>query len=86
MIDHQQQSDFGVKIDLPEFEGRMEPDEFLEWLQTVERIFEYKEVPHERKVSLVAIKLKKSASLRWENLKQSRIREKRRRKGEETNK
>jgi len=30
--------DFKVKV--PEFEGRLDPDEFLEWLQTAERVFE----------------------------------------------
>ena len=34
--------DFRVKI--PEFEGKLDPDHFLDWLQTVERIFEYKDV------------------------------------------
>ena len=29
------------KIDIPEFEGKLDPDDFLEWLQTVERVFEY---------------------------------------------
>ena len=29
------------KVDIPEFEGKLDPDDFLEWLQTVERVFEY---------------------------------------------
>jgi len=28
------------KVEIPEFEGKLDPIEFLEWLQTVERIFE----------------------------------------------
>jgi len=51
------------KVDLPEFEGKLDQDDFLEWLQTVERIFEYKEVPEDKKVKLVALKLRKYASL-----------------------
>ena len=35
------------KVDIPEFEGHLDPDDFLEWIQTVERVFEYKEVPDE---------------------------------------
>ena len=31
------------RVESPEFEGRLDPDEFLEWLHTVERIFEYKD-------------------------------------------
>ncbi|PKU62434.1 hypothetical protein MA16_Dca029070 [Dendrobium catenatum] len=60
---------------MPEFEGRMDPDEFLDWLHTVERVLEFKEIPADRIVKLVAIKLKKGASLWWENLKRSRARE-----------
>ena len=56
------------KVDIPEFEGRLDPDDFLEWIQTVERVFEYKEVPDEQKVKIVALKLRKYASLWWTNL------------------
>jgi len=56
------------KVEIPEFEGRLDPDEFLEWLQTVESVFEYKDVPEDKKVKLVALKLRKHASLWWENL------------------
>ena len=66
-------SDF--KVDLPEFEGKLDPDEFIEWLQTVERIFEYKEVPEDKKVKLVALKLRRYASLWWTNLLAKRARQ-----------
>ena len=52
-----------MKIDIPEFEGRMHPDDFLDWLHTIERVFEYLEVPEEKKVKLVGVKLRKYASL-----------------------
>ena len=64
-----------IKVDIPDFEGKLQPDEFVEWLQTVERVFEYKEVPEDQKVKIVAIKLKKHASIWWENLKRKRERE-----------
>jgi len=51
------------KVEIPEFEGKLDPDEFLEWLQTVERIFEYKDIPEDRKAKLVALRLRKYASL-----------------------
>jgi len=66
-------NDFRVK--LLEFEGKLDPDEFLEWLNTVETIFEYKEVPEDKKVKLVALRLRKYASLWWTNLCNKRIRE-----------
>ena len=40
------------RIELSEFEGKLDPDEFLDWLDTVERIFEYKDVPEDKKVWL----------------------------------
>ena len=63
------------RVELPEFEGKLDPDEFLEWLSTVERIFDYKEVPEDKKVKLVALRLRKYASLWWTNLSNKRIRE-----------
>ncbi|XP_068645184.1 uncharacterized protein [Aristolochia californica] len=48
---------------------------FIDWLQEIERIFEYKEVPENVKVKLVAIKLKGRASAWWEQLRRSRDRQ-----------
>lgn len=51
------------KVDIPDFEGKLDPDEFFEWMQIVERIFDFEDIPEERKVKLVALKLRKYASL-----------------------
>jgi len=56
------------RVELLEFEGKLDPNELLEWLHTVEQIFEYKEVPEDKKVKLVALRLYKYASLWWTNL------------------
>jgi hypothetical protein len=56
-------------VDIPKFEGRMQPNEFIDWLNTIERIFDYKDVLEHHKVKLVAIKLRKHASLWWEYVK-----------------
>jgi len=66
-------SDF--KVEILKFEGKLDPDEFLEWLQTFERIFEYKDIPEDRKVKLGALRLRKYASLWWTNLNATRTRE-----------
>ena len=42
-------------------------------MQTVERIFDFKEVPEEGKVKLVALKLRKYASLWWTNPRAKRV-------------
>ena len=55
----------GIKVDIPEFDGRLNPDDFIDWLSTVERVFDLKDIPDNFKVKLVAIKLRKNASLWW---------------------
>ena len=62
-------------VEVPKFEGRLDPDQFLEWLQAVERVFEFKETPEDKKVKLVVLKLKKYASLWWTNLLAKRVRQ-----------
>ena len=47
----------------------------MEWLQTIERIFEFKEIADEKRVKLVALKLRKYASLWWTNLLTKRVRQ-----------
>ena len=56
------------KVEVPEFEGKLDPEEFLDWRHMVERVFEYKDIPEEKKVKLVALRLRKYASLWWTNL------------------
>ena len=40
-----------------EFEGKLDPEEFLNWLSTLERVFEYKDILEDKKVKVVALKL-----------------------------
>jgi len=57
----QNSNDF--KVEIPKFEGKLDPDEFLEWLHTVERVFDYKDIPDDKKMKLVALRLRRYASL-----------------------
>ena len=52
-----------MKVDILEFEGKMQPDDFIDWLTTMERIFDFKDILDNRKVKIVAIKLRKHASI-----------------------
>ncbi|GJW81970.1 putative CCCH-type zinc finger family protein [Tanacetum coccineum] len=52
-----------MRVDILVFEGRIQPDEFIDWFHTVERVFDYQEVHEDLKVKIVAIKLKKHASV-----------------------
>ncbi|KAD4889457.1 hypothetical protein E3N88_21530 [Mikania micrantha] len=56
-----------IKVDIPEYDGKLDPDEFVEWLRTVERVFDYKQTTEDNKVKIVALKLRKYASTWWSN-------------------
>jgi len=62
------------RVDIPEFKGQLDPDLFLDWLRTVERVFDYNDIPDEKKVKLVALKLQQYASIWWANLVTKRTR------------
>ncbi|GKA11185.1 putative CCCH-type zinc finger family protein, partial [Tanacetum coccineum] len=57
-----------IKVEIPDFSGTLMAEEFIDWLNTVERVFEFKDAPENRKVKWVAIKLKGRASAWWEQL------------------
>lgn len=58
--------DLSFRVNLLEFSGTLQANGFIDWLNEVEHIFDYKEVPNCVKVKLVAIKLKGRASAWWE--------------------
>ena len=58
---------FNPKLNILEFDGRMDAGEFLDWLNM--HVFGYYNPPEHKKVKLVAIKIYKNASIWWENLK-----------------
>ncbi|PWA48944.1 hypothetical protein CTI12_AA486490 [Artemisia annua] len=41
-----------IKVDIPEYDGKLDPDEFVEWLRTVECAFDYKKHPRNTKQRL----------------------------------
>ncbi|GJT01069.1 hypothetical protein Tco_0822238 [Tanacetum coccineum] len=47
----------GLKIEIPEFTCKVHPDDFIDWLRTVERVFDVWYIPDKLKVKLEAIKL-----------------------------
>nr|GEV41148.1 reverse transcriptase domain-containing protein [Tanacetum cinerariifolium] len=67
----------GLKIEIAEFTGKVHPDDFIDWLSTVEQVFNVRDIPNKLKVKLVAIKLRQHASLWWDHVnKRRRIDEK----------
>jgi len=64
-----------MKFDPPEFEGKLNPDLFIEWSQALEHFFEIKEYSDERAFKVAILKLKRYASPWYENAKKQRGRE-----------
>jgi hypothetical protein len=65
----------GLRTDIPEFHGSQQPEEFLDWLFTVEEILEFKEVPEDKMVALVATRFRGHAAAWWRQLKTTRRRQ-----------
>jgi hypothetical protein len=64
----------GFKLDILEFNGDLQPEEFLDWIVAVEEVLDFKGVPEDRRVSLVATKFRGRAAAWWQQLKQSKTR------------
>ncbi|KAJ9567692.1 hypothetical protein OSB04_003658, partial [Centaurea solstitialis] len=63
-----------VKADAPEFHGGSNPDDFIEWLNDIENLFDVRGYSDEKSYKVAVLKLKKYASLWWENKKAKRER------------
>nr|GEZ97425.1 hypothetical protein CTI12_AA617250 [Tanacetum cinerariifolium] len=57
-----------IKVDIPKYNGKVDPDEFVEWLRTIELVSDYKQTTEDNKVKSVALKLRKYASTWWSNI------------------
>ncbi|GKA99137.1 reverse transcriptase domain-containing protein [Tanacetum coccineum] len=65
----------GMRVNIPDFAGdTLSPEGFIDWLVAVEEVFEFKEVPENKRVSLIATKLRGRASAWWQQLKLTRER------------
>ncbi|XP_074305230.1 uncharacterized protein LOC141640277 [Silene latifolia] len=67
--------DRGLKLDIPEFEGELDAEKFLDWVRQAERVFEYKGYDEHKQFKVATLKMTKYASLWYENLKKQRRRE-----------
>ncbi|XP_010484739.1 PREDICTED: uncharacterized protein LOC104763013 [Camelina sativa] len=63
----------GFRLDLPEFSGSLKPEEFLDWLSATEELLDFKSVPGDKRVPLVATRFRGRASAWWQQLKVQRV-------------
>ncbi|CAL5370344.1 unnamed protein product [Camellia sinensis] len=55
-------NNYRMRMDLSSFNGQLNIEDFLDWLNEVEWFFDYMDIEEEKKVKLVAYKLKSGAS------------------------
>jgi len=64
-----------LKVKALKFDCNLNPKNYLDWVQALERIFELKDYNDEKAFKLAILKMKGDASLWYEHLKKSRARE-----------
>ena len=52
----------GLRIDIPEFQGSGRPEELLDWINAIEEVFKYNEIPENKLVSLAATRFRGRAA------------------------
>jgi len=57
-----------MKVDVPDFHGKLEPNAFEDWLTAIEDYFDWFTVSEDRKVRYVRMKLKGHARAWWESV------------------
>lgn len=64
--------DLGIKVEVPKFDGKQQPDAFLDWLLCIENIFSYRPMTEENKVALVATRFRGFALTWWAEVQRKR--------------
>ncbi|KAF7136237.1 hypothetical protein RHSIM_Rhsim08G0083300 [Rhododendron simsii] len=67
-------TDRSIQVHVPDFEGKLDPDQYCDWIASLEAFFEWKDLSAERKVQFVATKLKGHALIWWQQYQRSRDR------------
>ena len=57
---------------IPEYDGKLKPDEFMDWLAYMENIFSDKPMMEGRKATLVATRFRNCAAIWWAELQKKR--------------
>jgi hypothetical protein len=62
------------KMEVPMYEGNLNVEEFLDWISSLDKYFDYEEIDDEKKVKHVVTRLKGHATLWWDELQADRRR------------
>ncbi|KAL5858329.1 hypothetical protein ACOSQ3_005787 [Xanthoceras sorbifolium] len=62
-----------MKVEVPDFMGRLDPDAFYDWITALEDYFDWFAVPGDRKVQFVKLKLKEPARVWWSSAMKERL-------------
>ena len=54
--------------DLSNYNGSLNPEKLIDWINDMEKFFEYEEMNDEKKVKFAVTKLKGHASLWWDGM------------------
>ena len=57
-----------IKLDVSNFDGRLDPQYYLDWVISLERYFKWYEISQERRVCFAAMKLVGQAGQYWSNV------------------
>ena len=63
-----------VTVSAPEFDGRMDPNVFSDWLVAIEEYFDWYEMIDSERVRFTKMKLTNSAKIYWQNVLQDMLR------------
>jgi hypothetical protein len=53
---HANRWESSFKLNIPKFNGGLQPKEFLDWIAAVEEVLDFKGVPEDQRLSLVTTK------------------------------
>ncbi|KAI8564417.1 hypothetical protein RHMOL_Rhmol03G0179900 [Rhododendron molle] len=67
-------SDRSIQVHVPDFEGKLNANEYFDWTTSLEAFFDWKDLSDERKVQFVTTKLKGHALIWWQQYQCSRVR------------
>lgn len=67
-------SSYKSRSKVPVYKGNLDLEELIDWINEMEKSFDYEEMAEERKVKFVVTRLKRHAALWWEGVQTERRR------------